>query len=152
VGDRRRRVGHPVAPEATTRADRVVGVLAALAIALGLVLGLRQAHPIVRDRGGGVVEVDPTDCGRVLAPRCDWRSESVVAAAITMAGVSLAAAEVARARSRRSQVRKVSGSIGPSASLGMVGALVTVALPTFVVGLGLVLLVYHLQLMERLGS
>lgn len=139
-------------PGSAIRAARALGVVGAAALALGSALGLRHAHPIVRDRGGGVVEVDPTDCGRVLFPRCDWRTASVVSAAITMAGVALCVAAAACLWSRRAADRRLSTSIGPSAPLGVVGALVTVALPTFVVGLGLVLLVYHLQLIERLGS
>ncbi len=135
-----------------SRTDFVVAAVGFGAIAVGLALGVRHASPTVHDRGSGVVVTDARDCGRVLAPRCDWRRESVVTAGVTMAGVALCAAALARMRSRKNAGRRVSGSIAPPAPLGMTGALVQVALPVFVVGLGLVLLVYHLQLMERLGS
>lgn len=133
-------------------ADRIVVALALVLLATGLGLGLRHAHPIVYERAGGATEVDPRDCGRVLTPRCDWRRESVEAAATTVAGVALVAATVACARARRRAPRRASTSIGPPEQLTMAGALVQVALPVFVVGLGLVLLVYHLQLMDRLGD
>ncbi len=132
--------------------DRTVLAMGAVALVTGLVLGLRHAHPIVYRRLGGVVEIDPRDCGRVLTPRCDWRRESVVAAALTCAGVALGAAVLACAVARRRSPRRVATSIGPPDVLGMRSALVLVALPVFVVALAAVLLTYHLQLMARLGA
>ena len=133
-------------------ADGLVSVAGAGLLVVGFVLGLRTAHPVVRERPGGIVEVDPRSCGRVLTPRCEWRRESVVAATLTVAGAAVLLAAGAAARSRRATPQRVGSSIGPPEPLGIAGALVQVALPVFVVGLGVVLLTYHLQLMARLGG
>lgn len=132
--------------------DRVALVLGGLLLVTGMLLGLRDAHPVVYRGAGGGVTVDPRDCGLVYTPRCDWRRESVVAATVTMVGVALCAAVAACAVSRRRVPRRLAGSIAPPEPLGLAGALVQVALPVFVVGLAAVLLTYHFQLIARLGG